>query len=472
MRIRLLCILMALAGLRASAADGFHYRFAFSGIQDTIALLAYHYGDKQYIADTLTLDGQGKAEISADTLLPPGVYMMVFPSRANAYFEFVVNEPKFSVSADVDDFLGTLDFKGSEGNKVMYEDLRFLARQREASEPLGQRLQAAAPGSEEAERLRAEIEAIDARVKAYREGLYREHPGLLYTAMLQGLREPDVPELPRDDEGNVTDSLYAFRYVRRHALDYLDWSDERLLRTPVIYNVMYRYLNSFSYRSPDSLIVSADHILDKARANREVFRYALIWLLNEYANSKIMGMDAVYVHLALTYYDQGEAWWLSDAERFRIVDRAKRMRPTLIGQTAPNIRMKDLEGVTRTLYDVDAAYTILYFWDPDCSHCRKETPVLKEEYAKLKEKYDVRIYAVNTQLEIDKWLKFIDQHDLDEFIHVADFDQDSNFRSKYDISGTPVLFLLDRNKTIIAKRLVSDQLLDFLGAWERQQGKP
>lgn len=463
---------MALTGLGASAADGFHYRFAFSGIQDTIALLAYHYGDKQYIADTLTLDGQGKAEISADTLLPPGVYMMVFPSRANAYFEFVVNEPKFSVSADVDDFLGTLDFKGSEENKVMYEDLRFLARQREASEPLGQRLQTAAPGSEEAERLRAEIEAIDAKVKAYRQDLYREHPGLLYTAMLQGLREPDVPELPRDDEGNVTDSLYAFRYVRRHALDYLDWSDERLLRTPVIYNVMYRYLNSFSYRSPDSLIVSADHILDKARANREVFRYSLIWLLNEYANSKIMGMDAVYVHLALTYYDQGEAWWLSDAERFRIVDRAKRMRPTLIGQTAPNIRMKDLEGVTRTLYDVDAAYTILYFWDPDCSHCRKETPVLKEEYAKLKEKYDVRIYAVNTQLEIDKWRKFIDQHDLDEFIHVADFDQDSNFRSKYDISGTPVLFLLDRDKTIIAKRLVSDQLLDFLGAWERQQGKP
>lgn len=468
MRSRILTLLAALCFALGAKADGFEYRFDFEGISDTIAYLAYHYGDKQYIADTLQIDGKGQVVAQADTTLPPGVYMMVFPSRENAYFEFVVNEPKFSATGNVDDFVGSLAFKGSKENTVMYEDLRFLEKQRKKSDPLSRQLQTLAPDSEEYKDLRAQIDAIDKEVRTQRKEIFKKHEGLLYTAMLKGLREPEVPEPPRDAEGRITDSLFQFRSVRRQALDLVDWSDERLLRTPVIYNVMYRYLNQYSYRSPDSLAASVDNILDKARVNREVFRYALIWLLNEYANSSIMGQDAVYVHIARNYYEKGDAWWLDDAQEYRIVDRAKRMEPTLIGKKAPNIRMKDLQGQTRSLYDIDSKYTIVYFWDPDCSHCKKETPVLAEEYAKLKELHDITVYAVNTQLEIEKWLKFIDNKGLGGFINVADFDQNSDFRSRYDINGTPALFLLDEDKEIIAKRLVSDQLIDFLKAYEQQ----
>jgi peroxiredoxin len=472
MRSRFLTLLAALSIAFGAKADGFEYRFDFDGISDTVAYLAYHYGDKQYIADTLLLDAQGKTVAQADTLLPPGVYMMVFPSMDNAYFEFVVNEPKFSVTGNTEDFVGSLAFKGSKENTLMYEDLRYLADQRKKTDPLSAQLQSTDPNSEAYGQIREQIDAIDREVRAKRQEIFKKHKGLLYTAMLKGLQEPEVPEAPRDAEGNITDSLFQFRAVRRQALSFVDWEDERLLRTPVIYNVMYRYLNQYSYRSPDSLAVSVDNILAKAKGNKEVFRYCLIWLLNEYANSSIMGMDAVYVHIALTYYDTGEAWWLDEAQKFRIVDRAKRMQPTLIGKQAPNIRMKDTKGQTRSLYDLESDYTVVYFWDPDCSHCKKETPVLGEEFKKLKPLYDIQVFAVNTQLEIEKWLKFIDAKDLNDFIHVADFDQNSDFRSRYDINGTPALFLLDKDKTIIAKRLVSDQLVDFMKAYEAQNGRP
>ena len=472
MRLRLLTLLAFFPLALGLNAQGFEYRFDFDGVSDTAVYLAYHYGDKQYIADTLTLDGQGQVVAKADTLLPPGVYMMVFPSLSNSYFEFVVNEPKFSVSGHADDFVGTLEFKGSKENTLMYEDLRFLAAQREKTDPLSLQLQTLAPDSEAYTELRDQINAIDQEVRSKRKEIFKKHKGLLYTAMLKGLQEPEVPDAPTDAEGNITDSLFQFRSVRRQALEFLDWEDERLLRTPVVYNVMYRYLNQYSYRSPDFLAASADNILAKAKVNKEVFRYCLIWLLNEYANSSIMGMDAVYVHIALKYYEGGEAWWLDEAQKYRIVDRAKRMKPTLIGMQAPNIRMKDIKGQTRALYDVASDYTVVYFWDPDCSHCKKETPVLAEEFKKLKALYDIKVFAVNTQLEIDKWLKFIDNKGLGDFIHVADFDQDSDFRSRYDINGTPALFLLDKDKKIIAKRLVSDQLLDFMKAYEQQNGKP
>ncbi len=461
--------LLMMAGMfspLAQAQDkGYEYRFQLSNLSDTEVLLAYHYGDKQYILDTLRADAKGVVVAKADSALVHGLYMLVFPSRSNEYFEFVVNEPRFSAEGDVENIIGTLQFKGSRENEVFYEDLRFLEARRRESEPLAEKMQLLEFGSEAYEQVRVQLEAINKQVNGWRAELQSKHPGLLYTSILRAIQEVEVPEPPKNEQGQI-DSLYQYRYVRQATLDNLDWSNPSLLRTPVIYNVMDRYLNMYSVRHPDSISASCDDILERARAHEEVFKYCLVWLLNEYANSNIMGMDAVYVHLALTYYDKGQATWLDEAQRFRITDRAKRMRPTLIGQIAPNITMKDANGRTRSLYASESKYTVLYFWDPDCSHCQKETPILRRALEEVKERYDVAVYAVNTQLELDKWLQFIEKHQLGIFTNVADFDQSSDFRSKYDIAATPVLFLLDQDKRIIAKRLVSEQLGEFLDAWE------
>jgi peroxiredoxin len=466
--LRLIGLLVAgLSCLHVNGQDsGYEFRFQLRNLADTNVLLAYHYGDKQYILDTLQVDAKGTAVAKGDTALAEGLYMLVFPSRNNEYFEFVVNEPSISVEGDVENVIGTLQFKGSKENEVFYEDLRFLEARRRESEPLAEKMQQLEFGSEEYEKVREELEVINGRVNDWRSELMSKHPGLLYTKILRAIQEVDVPEPPKNAEGQITDSLFQYHYVRKATLDNLDWSDASLIRTPVIYTVMDRYLNMFSVRHPDSISASCDDILERARAHEEVFKYCLVWLLNEYANSNIMGMDAVYVHLALTYYDKGEATWLDEAQRFRITDRAKRMRPTLIGQIAPNITMKDANGRTRSLYASESKYTVLYFWDPDCSHCQKETPVLRRALEEVKARYDVSVYAVNTQLELDKWLQFIEKHQLGLFTNVADFDQTSDFRVKYDIAATPVLFLLDQDKRIIAKRLVSDQLGEFLDAWE------
>ncbi len=463
----LLLTALSLSTLRLAAADTHEYSFSFANCQDSMALLAYHYGDKQYIADTLQISADGKALAKGDSVLPSGLYMIVFPGRGNEYFEFIVSEPKFSATCDLNNIINSMEFKGSKENKVFYDDLRFLQKRREQSEPFNQVLSSAEPGSPEALNAIAELDKLNEEVKTWRAELMGKNPDLLYTKILKALEEIELPEPPRNEQGQIIDSFFQFHYARKHGLKNLDWSDERLLRTPVIFNVMDRYLNTLSYRLPDSISASADNILKMARANEEIFKFCLVWLLNEYANSNIMGMDAVYVHLALNYYAKGEATWLDEAQLFRITDRAKRMQPTLIGRIAPNIIMKDVNGTTQNLYSIKNKYTIVYFWDPDCNHCQKETPVLKTAIDEIKGRHDVQVFAVNTQLELDKWLKFIDKHKLDGWHHVADFDQTSNFRALYDISATPVLYLLDGNKQIMAKRLAADQLGDFLDTMAR-----
>ena len=136
------------------------------------------------------------------------------------------------------------------------------------------------------------------------------------------------------------------------------------------------------------------------------------------------------------------------------------LKPILVGTKVKNIVLNDSLGIPHSLYDVKSKYTVLYFWDPDCGHCQKITPKLKESYDKIKSK-GVQVFAVCTEVEIDKWKKFIREKDLN-WINVADPELHNNFRHDFDITTTPQIFLLDENKNIIAKKIEVDTMNDIL----------
>jgi thiol-disulfide isomerase/thioredoxin len=204
-----------------------------------------------------------------------------------------------------------------------------------------------------------------------------------------------------------------------------------------------------------------------------------------------MGFDAVYVHLVENYYAKGMAKWANEADVYRITDRAKKLKPTLIGQIAPRLVLKDLNGVYRDLYQLQAKYTLLYIYDPDCGHCKKETPKFLEAYQKIKSKgIDLKVYAVSTdhlvegqdslgrpkyktkEEDLKKWPNFVEEHKIGEWVNVADLYLNNNFREVYDITSTPRAFLLDRDKKIIAKRFAAEQLeqiIDDLEKYDKKQ---
>ena len=123
--------------------------------------------------------------------------------------------------------------------------------------------------------------------------------------------------------------------------------------------------------------------------------------------------------------------------------------------------LQDTAGKWKSLYDVKAKYTLLFFWDPDCGHCQKTVPKLLEFYNRTKSKYDIEVFGANTAVEEEKWKKFIRDKDL-KWPNVADLKTQNNFRHEYDVSSTPQLFLLDKDKKIIAKKLDVETLEQFL----------
>jgi peroxiredoxin len=139
-----------------------------------------------------------------------------------------------------------------------------------------------------------------------------------------------------------------------------------------------------------------------------------------------------------------------------------KIKPNILGEQAHDLAMPDTALKMHALYDIKTKYTILVFWDPTCSHCKTEIPKLSQYYDSVKAKgVSIEVFAVGIESDIELWKKFIRDHNL-KWINVSDLYNQTNFRSYYDIYSTPVIYLLDEKKRIIAKRLDTEKIKDFI----------
>ena len=74
----------------------------------------------------------------------------------------------------------------------------------------------------------------------------------------------------------------------------------------------------------------------------------------------------------------------------------------------------------------------------------------------------VQVYAVCTEFDDAMWKEFIVEFGVEDWINVNDIENISNFRGKYNVMGTPRLFVLDAKKKIIAKQIDADALDEIL----------
>lgn len=463
--ILFLFLLMPILKISAQEKE-YNITFKVKGIKNETVLLAYHYGDKKYIKDSVLFDANGVGVIKGMKDYEPGIYLLAFPSRGNTYFEFVMRETAFSMETDTVNFLEKMVVKNSAENKLFYDDIHFMNKQGRLIDSLNKVSQNETLSDEVREKAEKSALQLSENLKSQRRQTIKDNPNLLYAKILSVMADVEIPKAPVNEKGEE-DKYFAYSYLKNHYFDGFDFRDSGLIRTPVLIPRVFKFLDELCHPAPDSLIIACDEILAKSRVNEGMFQVLLTEFLSKYAKSNIMGQEALYVHLIDKYYSTGQAPWTDAETLIKMQERSAALRPTLIGNKAPDLNAYDLTGNVVNLHKFVAAhdYTVLVFWSSECSHCQKEMPELRRIWQDTLSAKKVGIFSISTEVEIEHVSKFITEKELvpnKNWVNSYDPTGRQPFRKQYDLLATPLVVLIYKDQTILAKKIPIKDLSDFI----------
>jgi hypothetical protein len=446
-------------------AQGYDIHLTLKPFTNSKVYLGYHYGKVKAVADSVVLDGNSAGVFKGKEKLPGGIYFIVSPKKEILFELLIDQQQQFSISADTARMPGSIVFTGSSDNQSFLEYTAFMnSHGKELASLQGQLAQT--KSRNDSAQIKDKIKKLNEEVKSERDKMESREPNSLLAALLRALKDPVVPPAPLLPNGRP-DSTFAYRYYKAHYWDEISFTDDRLIRTPILEPKLDRYYKDLVSPESDSIDREIDHMLLYSRTNKDMFKFLLVYFTQKYINPEYMGQDAVFIHLFEKYINTGQADFFTEKYRKFVDDRAYSIMANLIGQPAANLEMTDTAGKARSLYEIPAKFILVCFWDPTCSHCKETIPKVDSIY-QAKWKYEgLQVYAVMVDGGQDNWLNFIRSHNLNDWINVyqttAQHDAvvasgRPDYRQLYDVYQTPVLYLLDSEKRIVAKKLSYQQV--------------
>lgn len=441
----------------SSAKDGYDIKYKFKDLKEGSAYLAFYYAKPLptiYKIDSTSIDQNGVAHFTKDEKILGGIYLIVFNDN-KSYFELLLNNgDKLEATVDTGALPNFgINYKKDSETKAFQEYMAYLGRIGKKTQEFEAEYANAKTAKDTAD-VRKKYTDLNKELNDFRKSYIKDHPNSLMSKVFSAIKKPEVPEGPHYlEDGKTVDSNFGYTYYKEHFWDGFDLQDDRLIHTPIYDAKLQEYFSKLVLPAPDSVKYEADKLLEKTRGTEELFKYTLSFLTDFSQESKVMGMDEVFVYLVENYHMKGDATWMSSETLEKFIKRAREIAPNVIGNIAPNVTMQDMAGNEKSLYDVDAPYTLLVFWSPDCGHCKKEIPQLDSVYnAVLKDK-GVKVYAVNVDNDTTRWKDMLDKNDLNDWVNVYEPVRKSRYKSQYDVYVTPRIYMLDEKKIIIGKRL-------------------
>ena len=455
------------------AQDGYEIKVTLKPFKNQYIYLGHYYGKQLPIVDSVLLNDKSEGVFKGSKKLGGGIYLIGYPDRAHN-FEFLVDkDQKFSIVADTAK-IQNISFQNSPDNVAFKSYQIFMTKNGSSIDSLMKLRKGSSV--KDSIKLTTQIHVLDTKITNYRTDIIAKEPNSLLTALLKAMKEPDVPQ---NDPGAKTDSLFAYHYFKKHYWDGVNFYDDRLARTPFFENRIDKYMEQLVYPSADSVIKELDYMLGFASINDEMQKFLLLKFVNRYLNQKYMWEDKVFVHLYEQYFSQKDYPWLTEKGKKIITDRAYSLMANIMGTQASDVELPDTSGKLTKLYSINAPYTLVVIWDPTCSHCKEIVPKLDSAYHAKWKSMGLQFFAMARETDGKKsdWINFIHQHNLNQWTHVYYSREDDQKRIEsgvpsysqlYDVQTFPTLYLLDKDKRIIAKKLTLEQIDEILAYKAKQ----
>ena len=229
------------------------------------------------------------------------------------------------------------------------------------------------------------------------------------------------------------------------------------------------YLQTLLEEPVDTINLRVDRLIDSVGVQQPQLQSKVAGIAFDFFTaSPVMGHEAVAIHIADNWFLNKRLKLENEALFPVIATYAEFNRSSLVGCPAPELEMESIEGIPMQVREAPTACKVLFFYDTECSTCRREAPLLAD-LARNYHGESLTLFAIYTQGDRQAWEAYvketfagIDNPDV-TVVHLWDPEAATGFHKKYAVLSTPMMFLLDSQNKIVGRGLDCETLTQMLG---------
>lgn len=457
-----------------SAQNSYKITFKSPALKAEKYYMAQHFRDKFILIDSAQANN-ATLLFNKKSRLPKGVYTLLDKTQKKM-FDFMVDDSQvFTINFDENNSNAGMTVQGSKANTLMFQYMAKLDWAKNYSKEISAKMKSNNPNEKAA--AEQQMKDLGQEMEQFEKQYLEANKQYLFTQLLHMFSNVNVPnEIPAgSSDTNLRD--WQARYYRTHYWDNVNLKDHSLIYTPQLFDKMNLYFfNILYYQDADTITLYAHKVLDKVVDDSTMLRYFLDFIVPRYERStRNIGWDQVFVNLVNDYYLTGKCPWASEAEVYNKRQTVEFLSQSLIGAMGKELLMADTNQSENPIdwissHALPQKYVMLWFWDPDCNHCKKQTAELKILYDSLVAAGNkiFEVYAVGYESDVTKWINYVREHKL-PFINVGGPNVNIDYQEAYNVHGAPTMILLNADRQIIMnKTLNTKDILPFLERYEKQ----
>lgn len=407
-----------------------------------------------YSIDSVTVSPKGKAIFRSNEQLPQGQYLLY--KRPDLQMELLLGDEQKNIRIKLnEDDLQNSKITGSKDTELYWNYIRHINKENEEIKNLSQKLDKIESQTGK-EVLVSQIVSKENQILEYMNSLAKQYEDRWFGSFLKGT-------IPIKKPHGMANAITNQDYLRKHYFDNINFNDPRLWNTSYFPKMIKNYLSNHIPQIPDTVAYEASKLVSKTVNDSISFKEMLSYILNDAMQSKYMGMENVWAKLAEDYILDKNIPWIEKEKEAQIRSLHEALKLNRIGMKATNLEVVSLDGDTINTNDIEAQFTILYFYNTTCGHCKETTTILRNNiYPKYKD-HKLRIIAFNLGNDEKSWREYISNNNLSEWTNCFDPTYKSAYWMYYDTSAVPMIYVLDKNKRIIARKVDGENLDKLLG---------
>lgn len=410
------------------------------------------YGEKTTVIDSAVSSPKGEITFLMGARREPGMYR-ISVSRQQ-YLDFIFNRENIVIDMDLSAPGKTPKALVSKENDIFY---RYMQYDIDFHRKLSVLLVTGSEypdnddfyqtASKQYQKLIAERKEKIARILTDNKGSYVAH-------VIALTQEPVLDWKLSDQERKSQ--------LREHFFDNFSLRDSILIRTNLLtakaidYLTLYTAPNMSQSEVEAQFIKGVDVVLAQVEKSPMVYEFMLSYLVGGFEKYK---MEKVLVYLYEKYLSGDHC--PGDVKQDELSRRLKAYEQLAVGKIAPDLSSRDKDGKPVTLAALNKDYYLLVFYASWCPHCHDLLTNLPDLAPQLAQQ-NVGVITVTLDSVQATWTDYLSKNNLPWINTFDGAGWNGPTIRAYNIYATPTMFLVDRQRKIMAKPITYNELKEEL----------